>query len=92
VDVVAMFGDESFADELALNRVILRRLITSAEAQEELSLRELVRIGRLFFSGGQAVARLLRKEHALSGQAAAAVAGAIDKALDELGTEWGVEL
>jgi hypothetical protein len=90
-EVMAMIDAALIGDELALNRVILRRLLEATEG-DELAMRELVRVGRLVFRGGQAVARLLRKEEALSGQAADDVAGAIGKALDELGTEWGLEL
>ena len=38
------------------------------------------------------IARLLRDRRAISGESADGISGAIAQALDELSTEWGIEL
>ena len=50
------------------------------------------RLAGLAFQGTRTVARLLRNRRALSGDATDGLLGAIGQALDELSTEWGVDL
>lgn len=91
-DLVAFTSDPSLSDEIAVSRVMLRRLLTVLQDEEELSVRELTRVASMVFNGSRVVARLLRDERALSGEAADGISGAIGHALDELATEWGLEL
>ncbi|HSM57443.1 MAG TPA: hypothetical protein VK879_14930 [Candidatus Sulfomarinibacteraceae bacterium] len=91
-DLVASTGDSSLVDEIAVSRVVLRRLLSVLQDEDELSVRELTRVASMVFNGSRVVAHLLRDERALSGEAADGIAGAIGHALDELATEWGLEL
>jgi len=91
-DLIAFSGDPTLADEIAVSRVVLRRLLAVLQDEDDLSVRELTRIASMVFNGSRAVATLLRDERALSGEAADGIAGAIGHALDELATEWGLEL
>ena len=83
-------------DEIALQRQINDRLLAlwdrleGADADETPTLQ--VKVAAALTSGIGRVARLLRDQRALSGQAADGLAGAIAHALDELSTEWGVAL
>jgi hypothetical protein len=91
-DLVAHAGEGTLTDEIAINRIILRRLLTVLRENEALTMQDLTNVAPLVFRGTRAVARLLRQERALSGEAADGIAGAIGKALDELSTEIGLEL
>lgn len=91
-DLVAYSGDGGLGDEIAINRVMLRRLLNSLGDTEDASLSDVVKVATLVFRGTKAVAALLRDERALSGEAADGIAGAIAQALDELSTELGLEL
>jgi hypothetical protein len=88
-DLVQFAGDMSLDDEIALNRVLLQRLLAALETADAETL---ITIAPLILSGTRAVGRLLRDQRALSGEAADGIAGALAQALDELGTEWGIEL
>jgi hypothetical protein len=52
----------------------------------------LLQLFGLYSQASSRLSRLLRDRRALSGDAADGLAGAIGQALDELGTEWGVNL
>lgn len=52
----------------------------------------LIRLFGLYTLASSRLSRLLRDRRALSGQAADGFTGAIAQALDELSTEWGVDL
>jgi hypothetical protein len=52
----------------------------------------LIRLFSLYTLASSRLSRLLRDRRALSGQAADGFAGAIAQTLDELSTEWGVDL
>ena len=52
----------------------------------------LVRLFELYTQASSRLSRMLRDRRALSGDAADGIAGAIAQALDELGTELGVDL
>ena len=89
-DLVAFADDLDLDDEIALARVILRRLVallTNGNRPDEM-----VRIASLALQATRTIARLLRDKRALSGEAADGIAGAIGQALDELGSEWGLDL
>lgn len=91
-DLISYGGDGTLADEIALNRIMLRRLLILLQEANELSVSEVARIAALVFRGTEAVSALLRDERALSGEAADGIAGAIGQALDELSAELGLEL
>jgi hypothetical protein len=52
----------------------------------------LVQLFTLYTQGSSRLARLLRTRRALSGEAARSLARAMSAALDELSSEWGVDL
>jgi len=94
-DLVAYGGDLSLDDEIACARVALRRVLAALGAPGDeagLSASDFARLAGLAFRGTRTVSRLLRDRHALSGDAADGVNGAIGAALDELSAMWGVEL
>lgn len=91
-DLVIYADDVTLSDEIAASRVMVRRLLSVLQDEDELSVRELTRLASTVFNGSRVVARLLRDERALSGEAADGIAGAIGMALDELATEWGLDL
>jgi hypothetical protein len=101
-DLVACADDLSLDDEIATTRVTLRRilgLICADHLQKQpegdtihLTTQEYARLATLALAGARTVARLLRDQRALSGEAADGIAGAIAQALDELGTELGLDL
>ncbi len=90
VGLVAEFvSDLSVDDEIWLQRVINRRLLEQSQVDD---VELLIRVVRALGVGTGRVARLLRDKRALSGEAADGIAGAIAQALDELGSELGLEL
>jgi hypothetical protein len=52
----------------------------------------LIRMFSLYTLACSRLSRLLRDRRALSNEAADSLAGAVAQVLDELGTEWGIEL
>ena len=103
-DLLAHAGELSLDDEIACARVALRRVLavlnTAPPAAGEddqapepaLSPAEFARLAALAFQGTRSVARLLRDRRAIRGDAADGISAAIAQALDELSTEWGIEL
>ena len=100
-DLVACADDLSVDDEIACARVALRRVLAAlpavgtgleSEDQPGLSAQEFARLAKLAFQGVGTVARLLRDRRAIRGEAADGISSAIAQALDELSTEWGIEL
>lgn len=99
-DLVAFADDLSLNDEIALARVILRRVMTHLKHpftggrpdDQKIDDADLARLAGLVLAGTRTVARLLRDQRALSGEAADGFAGAIAQALDELSTEIGLQL
>ena len=96
-DLVACAGDMTLDDEIACTRVLLRRLMD--QIRDPLNLAAMsddpaayARLAGLAIQAARTVARLLRDKRALTGDAADGIAGAISQVLDELSTEWGVEL
>jgi hypothetical protein len=76
--------------EIAIARDMLRRLVEAL--RDGTPSGELVQLAQTCFAGTRTVAGLLRDKRALSGGAADGLMGAIGQALDELSTEWGVDL
>jgi hypothetical protein len=91
-DLHRLFSEEGLDEEIATTRIILRRLLFYMRDNPDLDAATLARLAPLAFRGTQTVAQLLRDQRALSGAASDGIAGAIGQALDELATEWGVEL
>jgi hypothetical protein len=60
--------------------------------REGVPLRELAHLLALHSQNAARLGRLLRDKRALSGEAAEGLSSAIDQALDELATEWGIDL
>jgi hypothetical protein len=91
-DLRRLATEEGLDEEIATTRIILRRLLLYLRDNPDLDAATLARLAPLAFRGTQTVAQLLRDQRALSGAASDGIAGAIGQALDELATEWGVEL
>ena len=92
-DLVACADDITLDDEIALARVILRRLAGMLIAPPDaLEPADTARLASLALQATRTIARLLRDKRALSGDAADGIAGAISQALDELSSEWGIDL
>jgi len=86
-DLVSLADDPSLDDEIAAARVALRRVLAALDTDQPDP-----RLASLAFAGTRTIARLLRDQRAISGDAADGIAGAIAQALDELSTEWGIDL
>lgn len=85
--------DRSLLDrEIATTRLVLTRLLDQIETEPPPAARDLARLAPLIFHGTATVARLLRIRRALSGETVDGLAGAVAQALDELSTEWQVDL
>jgi hypothetical protein len=95
-DLVAFSDDLTLDDEIACARVILRRLMhhldLDPDADRPPDVDDLHKLANLALSATRTIARLLRDQRAISGDAADGIAGAIGQALDELATEWGLDL
>lgn len=91
-DLRQLATEEGLDEEIATTRIILRRLLLYLRDNPDLDAATLAKLAPLAFRGTQTVAQLLRDQRALSGAASDGIAGAIGQALDELATEWGVEL
>jgi hypothetical protein len=92
-DVVALAlvgADVTLDDEIAFTRAVIRRLAGLMETAA--SIEDACRLANTLFQGTGRVANLLRTQQALSKETADGVTGAIAKALDELGSEWGIRL
>jgi len=93
-DLVAHAQVTGLDDEIALTRVLLQRVmkVIGETKEESIPTEEFQKLANLIFSGTNNVARLLRTQRAISGEAADGIAGAIGDALDELSTLWGIDL
>jgi hypothetical protein len=79
--------------DLASKQAQLSALINRClESAPEPDVGDLVRLLRIHGQNASRLGRLLRDRRALSGDAADGLLGAIAQALDELSTEWGVDL
>ena len=100
-DLFTYADDLTLDDEIACARVVLRRLLALLDAptitdpngdSHPLAPPDLARLFGLSLQATRTIARLLRDKRALTGEAADGISGAIAQALDELSTEWGIEL
>ena len=93
-DLVTFSDDMTLADEIAVCRVVLRRLLSTLEDPPgpDQDTVDYAKLAGLSLQAARTVARLLRDQRALSGKAADGIVAAIAQALDELSTEWGVQL
>jgi len=92
---LALAGLENGAtleDEIAIVRVAIRRLAKALNDPQQQG--ELIKNCAGIFAGAGRVAQMLRTQHAISGNAAAGITGAIATILDELNTtmHWTVKL
>lgn len=78
--------DTALADEIALQRVLNNRLL---KAMAEATPDELLRIAHLLTVSTGRIARLLRDQRALSGEAADGLLQALQKGAEEILTELG---
>jgi plasmid maintenance system antidote protein VapI len=78
--------------DLAAKQRRLSTLIDGCLEDESLTVEDLARLLALHGLNASRLGRLLRDKRALSGDAADGLAGAISQVLDELSTEWGVDL
>lgn len=102
-DLIAYGDDMTLDDEIACARVALRRIlalldnsnISSYEDPSDaspLTHADYARLMSLALQAARTIARLLRDQRALSGDAADGLVGALATALDELSTQWGIDL
>jgi hypothetical protein len=89
----------SLDDEIAITRVALRRILamllsgtTPGERPRPLDALDYARLGGLAFQGARTVARLLKTKEEIGAGDGGILAEAIDRVLDDLSEEWGVEL
>lgn len=87
VDLLTFSVDGSLADEIALSRVALRRVMKRLE--DDLSVEEFAHLSGLIFQGSRAVAAMVRSDRVLRGDAADGLADALGKVLTEIGEEMG---
>lgn len=94
--IASFLSDLTLTDEIWMQRVLNRRLLahlnTTNEEGNSPTIEELTKVAEALATGTGRVARLLRDQRALSGEAADGIADAISKALDELGSELGLPL
>lgn len=93
-DLVALASgaDSTLEDEIAFTRAVVRRLADRMINDPDLTPEDHRNISDALFRGTGRVAQLLKTNRSLSGQAADGLAGALSRALDELGAELGIEL
>lgn len=94
--MINMTADSTLDDEIVSARIHLRRVFEWMSFQhssgQPLSAEDYIKASTLIFTGTNTIARLLRSQRALSGEAADGIVGAMAQALDELSNEWGVNL
>jgi hypothetical protein len=98
-DLAAYAGDTSLDAEIAITRVALRRILgmlltgyTPGPDPAPLDALDYARYSGLAFQGAATVSRLLRVRHDLGGDGSDAMLGFLGQALDELGSELGLQL
>ncbi len=95
-DLLTYADDLTLDDEIACARVVLRRLLAllreEPNTEHPVTNTDHYMLFSLSLQAARTIGHLLRDKRALSGQAADAISGAIAQALDELGSEWGIEL
>jgi hypothetical protein len=89
--IAGIIGDLA-AKQQRLSAYIDDLLSLAADRPDGASIRDIAHLLALHSQNAARLGRLLRDKRALSGEAADGIAGAIAQALDELGSEWGLEL
>jgi hypothetical protein len=82
---------DAIIDNLYQRQIQLDAYIDDVVAAGSATIGELTRLLRIHGQNASRLGRLLRDRRAISGEAADGISGAIAQALDELGTEWGVD-
>lgn len=95
-DLVAHAANMTLDDEIAAVRVGIQRALIKIKDgrtnERDLTAGEYAILAGLITTGANTVARLLRAQRSVSGDAADGIAGAIAQALDEIGNELGLDL
>ena len=91
-EVIQDLVHDLVAKQQALSVLIDGLLAEEAQSPGTLLVQDLARLMALHSQNASRLGRLLRDKRALSGEAADGLAGAIGQALDELSTEWGIDL
>lgn len=79
-------------EEIVYVRRLMRRLTDHLDENQEIEIQEMAIIAPIILNTTRTMARLLRDRRALRGETVEGISGAIAQALDELASEWGVEL
>jgi hypothetical protein len=91
-DLIAGVIADLAAKQQCLSAFIDDLLRLAAASPEAVPARDLTHLLALHGQNATRLGRLLRDKRALSGEAADGLSSAISQALDELSTEWGIEL
>lgn len=83
---------DDLADEIALCRVLTGRLAGRLTGDGDMDVEDLVKLSSMALRASNTLARLMRDNRVLTGEAADDLAGSIGSVLDQLSTEWGVQL
>ena len=90
--VIAGIIADLAAKQQRLSTYIDDLLSLAADRPDGASIRDIAHLLALHSQNAARLGRLLRDKRALSGETADGIAGVIAQALDELGSEWGLEL
>lgn len=82
-------SDGTLEDEIALMRVAMRRVIAHMNKIDDDIM--MIMMTKLLMTGGRTLAKMLRDKQVLDG-GDGSVLRELAEALDELGTEWGIEI
>lgn len=83
---------DDLGDEIALCRVLAGRLAGRLSSSDDVDIEDLVKLASMALRASNTLARLMRDNRVLTGEAADDLAGSIGAVLDQLSTEWGVSL
>ena len=79
-------------DEIGLCRVLTGRIVGRLTDVADLEVEDLVKLSSMALRASNTLARLMRDNRVLTGEAADDLAGSIGAVLDQLSSEWGVQL
>lgn len=82
---------DDLKDEIALCRVLTGRLMRSLD-DADIATDDVVKLSSIALRGAAVMSRLMKDQKVLSGQAADDLSSAIGQVLDQLSSEWGVQL
>jgi hypothetical protein len=91
-EVIHELVHDLVAKQQALSTLIDRLLVEEAQSPGTLLVQDLARLMALHSQNASRLGRLLRDKRALSGEAADGIDDATSQALDELSSDWGIEL